>query len=195
MNLADYLTALHRKYSSLNISCPIQTPCHILGEEISEMVSSYLDDSEFFSGKNDIVNQYASLVYAQGWLDAGIYSGLISSSKYQLGDIDFLSIQFPDNYDKDHLLEKYSRYSSMLTDALESISLFPVHGSPFYSFGKYCQVIAQDALKKAKEYKRNKLTVPALGYLCYGYGWLDAAVRTGFIQITNRPELFTTEID
>ena len=41
-------------------------------KEIIEMVSNYLLDSEYFEKNKDLVNAFASLSYAHGWLDAGV---------------------------------------------------------------------------------------------------------------------------
>jgi uncharacterized protein len=39
--------------------------------EIIEMVSCYLSDSEYFEKQGHFVNAFAALNYAHGWLDAG----------------------------------------------------------------------------------------------------------------------------
>lgn len=44
--------------------------------EIIEMVSNYISDSEYFQDKGDFVNAFAALSYAHGWLDAGVRLGL-----------------------------------------------------------------------------------------------------------------------
>jgi len=41
-------------------------------KEIIEMVSNYLSDSEYFEKNKDLVNSFAALSYAHGWLDAGV---------------------------------------------------------------------------------------------------------------------------
>ena len=41
-------------------------------KEIIEMVSNYLSDSEYFEKNKDLVNAFAALSYAHGWLDAGV---------------------------------------------------------------------------------------------------------------------------
>jgi len=41
-------------------------------KEIIEMVSNYLSDSEYFEKNKDLVNAFAALNYAHGWLDAGV---------------------------------------------------------------------------------------------------------------------------
>ena len=40
-------------------------------KEILEMVGNYISDAEHFYNKGDIVNAFAALAYAHGWLDAG----------------------------------------------------------------------------------------------------------------------------
>ncbi|MBU0894724.1 MAG: DUF357 domain-containing protein [Nanoarchaeota archaeon] len=40
-------------------------------KEIIEMVSNYLSDSKHFEKKHDIVNAFAAINYAHGWLDCG----------------------------------------------------------------------------------------------------------------------------
>jgi len=41
-------------------------------KEIIEMVSNYLSDSKYFEKNKDLVNAFAALSYAHGWLDAGV---------------------------------------------------------------------------------------------------------------------------
>ncbi len=41
-------------------------------KEIIEMVSNYLSDAKHFEEKGDLVNAFAALNYAHGWLDSGV---------------------------------------------------------------------------------------------------------------------------
>jgi hypothetical protein len=41
-------------------------------KEIIDMVSNYLSDAKHFKNKNDLVNAFAALNYAHGWLDSGV---------------------------------------------------------------------------------------------------------------------------
>jgi len=41
-------------------------------EEIIDMVSNYLLDAKHFEKKGDLVNSFAALNYAHGWLDSGV---------------------------------------------------------------------------------------------------------------------------
>jgi len=45
-------------------------------KEIIEMVSNYLSDSGYFEKNKDLVNAFAALSYARGWLDAGARLGI-----------------------------------------------------------------------------------------------------------------------
>ena len=39
-------------------------------QEIFDMVENYLSDAQHFENKKDLVNAFAALNYAHGWLDA-----------------------------------------------------------------------------------------------------------------------------
>ena len=41
-------------------------------KEIIDMVSNYLSHAKHFEKKGDLVNAFAALNYAHGWLDAGV---------------------------------------------------------------------------------------------------------------------------
>jgi len=41
-------------------------------KEIIDMVSNYVSDAHHFEDKGDIVNAFAALNYAHGWLDSGV---------------------------------------------------------------------------------------------------------------------------
>ena len=40
--------------------------------EIFDMVENYLSDAQHFEDKGDLVNAFAALNYAHGWLDSGV---------------------------------------------------------------------------------------------------------------------------
>lgn len=40
-------------------------------DEIISMVENYISDAEHFVSKEDVVNAFAALSYAHGWLDCG----------------------------------------------------------------------------------------------------------------------------
>ena len=41
------------------------------GETILDMAQRYIEDAEWFYEKGDVVNAFAALNYAHGWLDCG----------------------------------------------------------------------------------------------------------------------------
>ncbi len=41
-------------------------------KEIIDMVENYISDAKHFEQKKDLVNAFAALNYAHGWLDAGV---------------------------------------------------------------------------------------------------------------------------
>ena len=47
-------------------------------KEIIDMVSNYVSDSEYFEKRDDLVNAFAALNYAHGWLDAGVRLGVFN---------------------------------------------------------------------------------------------------------------------
>lgn len=53
-------------------------------KEIIEMVSNYLSDAKYFEGKNDLVNAFAAINYAHGWLDAGVRLGIFKTKDDKL---------------------------------------------------------------------------------------------------------------
>ena len=52
-------------------------------KEIINMVQNYLSDSKYFENKGDLVNAFAAINYAHGWLDSGARLGifLVSDDK------------------------------------------------------------------------------------------------------------------
>ena len=45
-------------------------------QEIINIVSDYLSDSTYFENKDDLINSFAALSYAHGWLDSGVRLGV-----------------------------------------------------------------------------------------------------------------------
>lgn len=190
MLLSEYHILLKESVKGITLINPEGSPYHALGTEILEMVFSYLQDSDFFLKNGDIVNHYASLGYAHGWLIAGSYLGLY---KKPVPAIVFSDVTFPDQYNQEHLLEKTRRYHMMLTNAIQSVSPFPGTGSPLALAADKSLHEVNDSFSRAEELIKDNQFIPALGYLCYGYGWLDTVVRAGLIQVHANFNLFTTE--
>ena len=45
-------------------------------EEFLDTVKRYIEDAKYFKKKDDMVNAFAALNYAHGWLDAGAKLGI-----------------------------------------------------------------------------------------------------------------------
>ena len=57
-------------------------------KEILEMVGNYISDAEHFYNKGDVVNAFAALAYAHGWLDAGARLKIYKVSDSRLFTVD-----------------------------------------------------------------------------------------------------------
>jgi len=53
-------------------------------KEIIEMVSNYLSDARHFEQKGEIVDAFAALNYAHGWLDSGVRLGVFDVNDEKL---------------------------------------------------------------------------------------------------------------
>jgi uncharacterized protein len=47
-------------------------------KEIIEMVENYLSDSKYFQEKKDLINSFAAINYAHGWIDSGVRLGIFN---------------------------------------------------------------------------------------------------------------------
>jgi uncharacterized protein len=193
MNLPEYNNYLKDEFLKRKSSCPDGTPYKNLGDEILEMIRSYISDAGYFERTEDLVNQFASLSYAHGWLSAGIYLGIINGSDRFFSYTGFLYPAY-ERYDAGHLTEKMQRYNRMLKKALESVNLAPASGSPMIKAAGFCISQAEHNLNQGQMLEKKRLEFPALGFFSYGYGWLDCAIRSGLIKILSDPGLFTTEL-
>lgn len=45
-------------------------------KDFIDMIERYIKDAEHFRGKGDLINAFAALNYAHGWLDAGARIGI-----------------------------------------------------------------------------------------------------------------------
>jgi len=53
-------------------------------KEIIEMVTNYVSDAHHFQDKEDLVNAFAALNYAHGWLDSGVRLDIFNISDDKL---------------------------------------------------------------------------------------------------------------
>ncbi len=57
-------------------------------EEVLSMVENYLEDAKHFKKKGEIVNAFAALNYAHGWLDCGARLKLFKVNDSKLFTVD-----------------------------------------------------------------------------------------------------------
>ena len=57
-------------------------------EDFLDMASRYYQDALFFAEKGDVVNAFAAVNYAHGWLDAGARIGLFQVHDSRLFTVD-----------------------------------------------------------------------------------------------------------
>ena len=74
--LAKYFDVSTRAYEKVQISAPKETHLEKIAKDYLMMAKTYIDDAKHFQEKGDIVNAFAALNYAHGWLDAGARLGV-----------------------------------------------------------------------------------------------------------------------
>jgi hypothetical protein len=154
-----------------------------------EMIEAYITDGDGFLAKNDIRNAYASYWYALGWMDAGIFLGLITAPPAGI------SLDFPlytaTDPDKRSLVEKTERYRSLLGQALGSLEISSDGGSSLFPAAEKILGIAGSAYCKGVALEEQERIAGALGAYSYGFAWLDAGARFGLFRIIKNRDIFT----
>lgn len=74
--LAKYFDVSTRAYNKVKISAPKGTHLEKVAQDYLMMAKTYIDDAYHFKESKDIVNAFAALNYAHGWLDAGARLGI-----------------------------------------------------------------------------------------------------------------------
>jgi hypothetical protein len=165
------------------------TPLHKCAKEILGMTSAYHQDGVIFLKDGDLPNALASFSYAFGWFDAGSSLGLISAQSCGLPLIG----REPGRTDSSdfRLIEKTSRYHRLLDTACSELTPAPEDGSCLYDTGERILMVARIFLVYGYRHERSGDLLSGLAAYSYGFGWLDAGVRTGLFRIRNHRELFT----
>ncbi len=187
-----YRIGLSQVFEETTSGTPNDSPLGMVAAEIKEMISSYLADATSFHTSHDIVNEYASLTYAHGWLDAARYLGLLEGNSIPLLLPDDEQIPLQQH---DRLIEKATRYERMLNEVDNSVKVAPEIGSPLFQAAGKIKTIVKQTRDNVSTRQSKATYTAALGELSYGYGWLDAGVRAGLFRICGNPHLFTTETE
>ena len=71
-----YLEITKKALDKLRIAAPDRSYGKRLADDFLEMASSYYSDAKHFRESGDLVNAFAAVNYAHGWLDCGARIGL-----------------------------------------------------------------------------------------------------------------------
>jgi len=71
-----YISITSQALGKLKISPPERSFNRKLAEDFLRMAKAYFEDAKEFLSKGDLVNAFACVNYAHGWLDAGARTGL-----------------------------------------------------------------------------------------------------------------------
>lgn len=74
--ILKYLDTTKRALDKLRIAAPPRSYGRRLAEDFLSMATSYYNDALHFKEQGDLVNAFASVNYAHGWLDCGARLGL-----------------------------------------------------------------------------------------------------------------------
>lgn len=75
-HLSKYLSVTEKAIKKLKIAVPKRSYLRQLAEDFLEMAESYSTDAGRFAKEGDLVNAFACINYAHGWLDCGARMGL-----------------------------------------------------------------------------------------------------------------------
>ena len=74
--LAKYLTVTEKALKKIKIAVPERSYLRELADDFLEMAESYSSDAKRFAKDGNLVNAFACINYAHGWLDCGARMGL-----------------------------------------------------------------------------------------------------------------------
>jgi uncharacterized protein len=83
--ISKYLDITKRALDKIKVAAPPRSFNRKLADSFLEMANSYHSDARHFHDKGDLVNAFACVNYAHGWLDAGARIGL-----FEVGEDDRL---------------------------------------------------------------------------------------------------------
>ena len=71
-----YLRITSEALAKAKIAAPEKSFNRKLAEDFMKMAKAYFEDAKDFTAKGDLVNAFACVNYAHGWLDSGARIGL-----------------------------------------------------------------------------------------------------------------------
>jgi len=79
--LEKYFSITEEAIIKVKIANKIVVDFRKVAEDFMDMATRYYEDAKHFKEKGDIVNAFACLNYAHGWLDAGARLGIFDVGK------------------------------------------------------------------------------------------------------------------
>jgi len=80
-----YISITSKALAKLRVSAPERSFNRKLADDFLRMARAYFDDAKDFAAKGDLVNAFACINYAHGWLDCGARIGV-----FEVGEDDQL---------------------------------------------------------------------------------------------------------
>jgi len=74
--IAKYFDVTSRALAKVKLEKDVVINVETAAKDFLDMAQRYFDDAKHFEEKGNIVNAFAALNYAHGWLDAGARIGL-----------------------------------------------------------------------------------------------------------------------
>jgi uncharacterized protein len=74
--MQKYLDLTKRALSKIKIAAPERSYNRRLADSFLQMANTYYNDAQHFREQGDLVNAFACVNYAHGWLDCGARIGL-----------------------------------------------------------------------------------------------------------------------
>ena len=71
-----YVRLTREALEKVKVAAPEKSFNRKLAEDFLRMAKAYFDDAKDFEAKGDLVNAFACINYAHGWLDSGARIGL-----------------------------------------------------------------------------------------------------------------------
>jgi len=81
----NYISITSKALAKLRVSAPERSFNRKLAEDFLRMARAYFEDAKDFASKGDLVNAFACINYAHGWLDCGARIGV-----FEVGEDDQL---------------------------------------------------------------------------------------------------------
>jgi hypothetical protein len=188
MSLQAYGQQIRAVVSTITSLAPDSTIFGKAGDTAHAMVRAYAEDGTLFLQQGDPVNAIAAFGYAEGWLEGGIFLGLIRDQGGRM------SSSLEETLDPVHLPrleEKVNRYRRLLAEGIMALEPAPDEASILWKGCEEILVRSEAALRQGTEWCSAGSLPDALRRFGYGHGWLDVGVRTGLFRIVGPRELFT----